>query len=95
MRTLEVHVVLVGSGHARERTDLRRVGTRCDSGIDLVGGCEGKLLGRLEERVHFAVARRDAGERLLGDFARRELACGETGLDLADAHGGELVGCCH
>ena len=86
MRSLQVHVVLVGNGNARKRPDDGQVDARFENHVDLLGGVERSFLGRLEVRVHFFVLLGDARQRAFRNFTGAELAVHETRLYFADAH---------
>ena len=64
-------------------------------GVQLGGLGKRKLVGDLEERVDIGIDRGNARKRSLGDLTCRELLVGQTGLDLTDAHGCEIIPNCH
>ena len=94
MRADLVHVVLECDGHTGKGAHLGE-GAVGDGGVQLGGLGKRKLVGDLEERVDIGVDRGNARKRSLGDLTCRELLVGQTGLDLTDAHGCEIVLSCH
>ena len=82
MGAFQVHVVLKGNGHARQRTSLGNI-ARSDGGINTCRRGQGRFFSGFEESMYRLVGRYDTCQGVFCNFLGAEFFGSKACLDLS------------